>query len=156
MTTIGTTTIWSIASAHVAWAYGGLCATAALGGWLQWRGTAGSRRRSKDPLPDLGAYKLAMLRGGPLLAITTVATQLRQDGLIALGPGDCTLRAIAGPAQAHEPLERELLAALGDRAAMTSRELYEQLVHGNAIRVMTTELTGAALLRAQPEIKRLR
>lgn len=39
---------------------------------------------------------------------------------------------------------------------MTSRELYEQLAHGNAIRVMTTKLTGAGLLRAQPEIKRLR
>lgn len=63
-------TTWGISSALFLEVYVGLCVIAAIAAVLARRDPPGDRIGRNDPLPELGPYKLAMLSGGPQLAIT--------------------------------------------------------------------------------------
>ncbi|HEV7882351.1 MAG TPA: hypothetical protein VGO81_02210, partial [Solirubrobacteraceae bacterium] len=76
---------WGITGPQFLWFYGGLCAVVSAAIWRVRRGVLGAKQHSNDPTPDIGLYKMALLNGGPQLAITTAATKLHQEGVLAEG-----------------------------------------------------------------------
>src|SRR4051795_2310900 len=110
MTRIATT--WGITGPEFLWFYGALCAVAAAAAAFVRRRALGPSAGSKDPTPDLGVYKVAMLNGGPQLAITTAATKLHRDGVLCEGDEPRTHVVEAALAGQADPLERAVYEAV--------------------------------------------
>jgi uncharacterized protein (TIGR04222 family) len=86
---------WGIAGTDFLWGYGALCVVAlATIGWLSlsMRGPRATTDAGVPAEPDL--YALAMLSGGPQLAITSAATQLHRDGHLRPGTVADTLETV--------------------------------------------------------------
>ena len=94
--------------------------------------------------PALDAYELAMLNGGPDLAITTAAAKLHGDGALASNERH-TILAVARPADAND-LEHEVYSAVERTAAYPSEQLRRRLRTARACGVIAARLTDAGLL----------
>jgi hypothetical protein len=94
---------------------------------------------------ELDLYELAMLSGGPDLAIATAAAQLHGDGLLKSW-ADGTLQAVGELAGGAHPLECEVHATVRRERAMTGAALRAELGGRNAIALLTEDLTEAGLL----------
>jgi len=143
---IRTATTWAITSPQFLWGYGVLCLGAAIGVWQQWRRALGPAERGNDPQPDLGVYKLAMLGGGPQLAITTAATKLHRDGLLEAGPFDGTLVVSGELEPGADRLERALFHTIKHDPCLTTATMRAQLEDSEPVRWMREELVDAGLL----------
>lgn len=126
--------------------YGALCVVVAIWGAWELRALLGPRGRDRDPLPDLDAYKLALIGGGPQLAITAAATKLHQDGVVRAAEGNTTLE-VAGRLEAGaDRLEREVFDSISAQPGLDTRTMRAQVADSEPIRWMTSDLTSAGLL----------
>lgn len=153
------TAVWGITDTQFLAGYGVLCLAAVIAMWQGWRHAIGERAGSKDPQPDLGVYKLALLGGGTQLAITTAATQLHRDGRIAAGPVAGTLETRGELELDADALEHEVYEAIRREPRITPREMREQVAGSEAMRALRSELEWFGLLPSQAQtvlVRRLR
>lgn len=144
MTRMATT--WGIGSTQFLWLYGGLCAALAAAIWHVRRRALGGDPAGKDPAPDLGIYKTAMLNGGPQLAITTAATQLHRQGVLAAGVVPRT-HVVAGVLAPHaDRLEGAVFEAVRGEPGISTSDLRGRLAASEPVRRLTDELTECGLL----------
>lgn len=147
---------WGITSAQFLAAYGGLCAITAICVWQRRRRALGSKAHNRDPLPTLGLYQLAMLGGGPQLAITTAATQLHQDGLLQVDAGSGRLRAAGAIDRTADPLEQAVFESVRRDPAISVQTLRDDVADGDGVRSMRTQLTAVGLLVDEQQAGALR
>jgi len=126
--------------------YGALCVVVAI--WAAWqvRALLGPRGRDRDPLPDLDAYKLAMIGGGPQLAITAAAAKLHQDGVVRAAEGNTTLEVAGRLEPGADRLEREVFDSISAQPGLDTSTMRAQVADSEPIRWMTSDLTSAGLL----------
>jgi uncharacterized protein (TIGR04222 family) len=143
---VRTATTWGITGPQFLWGYAALCLSAAIGVWQQWRSALGPKERGNDPQPDLGPYKLAMLSGGPQLAITTAATKLHRDGVLKAGPYDGTLVVSGELEPGADRLERALFDTVKHDPCLTTATMRAELEDSEPVQWMKDELVDAGLL----------
>jgi uncharacterized protein (TIGR04222 family) len=154
MTRIATT--WGISGPQFLWFYAGLCTVVSATIWRVRRRVLGAPQRSNDPTPDIGLYKLAMLNGGPQLAITTAATKLHQQGVLAAGIEPRT-HVVAGSLDPDaEPLERAVLESVRREPAISTELLRLELADSEPIERLASKLRAAGLLLEDDAARRLR
>jgi uncharacterized protein (TIGR04222 family) len=144
---------WGIKSQTFLWLYGGLCVVWGVA-LVWWRSNIlGRDSRSKWRPAD---YELALLSGGPELAVTAAAARLRADG--ALEPGDRrhTLRANLDAPARQDTLEREVLAAATGSPHITFRRLRAEVARGPAVNGMAAHLIKEGLLLSAAQRAQLR
>jgi uncharacterized protein (TIGR04222 family) len=144
---------WGVTAPQFLRLYGGLCALSGLWAWIRWRGAMRPRPSGGTPRP-LDLYDLALLGGGPQLAITTAATRLHRDGILCVGWMQ-TLEVHGEPDPVH-PLERDVLRAVRRDPGLWVSELRAEVGGGDAIRSMTSDLTDAGALLDGTAAARLR
>jgi len=150
---------WGIPDTQFLAGYGVLCLAAVIAIWQGWRLALGAKDRANDPLPDLGVYRLALVGGGPQLAITTAATQLHRDGRIAAGAVAGTLETRGELELDADPLEHEVFEAIRREPRITPRAMREQVTSSEAMRSLTSELRWFGLLPGEGQsalVRRLR
>jgi uncharacterized protein (TIGR04222 family) len=149
-------TTWGITEAQFLWFYASLCAFVAAAIARQWHRALGARTRSKDPTPNLGIYKVAMLNGGAQLAISTALTTLYRDGVVRAGiePGT---HVVGGelPADADR-LERAVFETVRHDQGISTEALRAELAESEPIQWLSTELTEVGLLVEEGTARRLR
>jgi len=91
-----------------------------------WVVLSGGSGQDEDAHVDLDVHELAMLSGGPRLAITVAAAALRRDGLLDAGPGSALTAAGELPAGAHV-IQREVFDAVRRTPQLSGGELRHQL-----------------------------
>jgi uncharacterized protein (TIGR04222 family) len=154
MTRIATT--WGITGPQFLWFYGGLCAVVSAAIWCVRRHVLGAGQRSNDPTPDIGLYKMALLNGGSQLAITTAATKLHQDGVLAEG-GEPRTHVVAGTLDPQaDPLERAVFDSVRVEPGISTELLRYELDDSDPIQIMARELREAGLLLEEDAARRLR
>jgi uncharacterized protein (TIGR04222 family) len=143
---LGTATTWGITGPQFLWGYGAVCLGAALGVWQQWRSALGPKERGNDPRPDLGPYKLAMLSGGPWLAITAAAAKLHRD----------TLEVNGKPEPGVDKLERAVFDTVRYEPGITAAMMRAELEDSEPVRWMRYDLVNAGLMLDESRAARLR
>ncbi len=151
-----TATTWGITGPQFLWGYGALCLGAALGVWQQWRSALGAKEHGNDPLPDLGPYKLAMLSGGPWLAITAAATKLHRDGLLKASSADGTLEVSGRLEPGADRLERAVFDAVKCEPGITAATMRAELEDSESVRWIRYDLVNAGLMLDESRSARLR
>jgi uncharacterized protein (TIGR04222 family) len=94
---LSSATTWGIDGPAFLWGYAGLAAVAGLlAGW-RWRAAMGPEAGTEHA--ELDPTRLALLSGGPQLAVTTVAATLHQAGVLRAGgkPGTLVADGTLGP-----------------------------------------------------------
>ncbi|MEY2515568.1 MAG: hypothetical protein QOJ89_2926 [bacterium] len=135
---------WGISGPSFLWLYAGLCAVTAVAIWLLRRRLLNAG--SGGPAPAaLDVYELAMLNGGPALAITTAAAKLHSDGALGSGADAKTIVAASRRAGATD-LEHEVYSAVERTNGISGRVLRRQLEDCATLREMASRLTDAGLL----------
>lgn len=146
---------WGIGGPQFLIFYAAACVLVAA--WLawEWRRVVGRPDRSSDPRPDLGVYKLAMLSGGPQLAITTVAAKLGQDGYIQGGEEPHTLVAEGRLPAGADALEREVFGTVHRTPGISTAAMRREVAGSEPVKQLKEELTQAGLLIEEAAAKRL-
>lgn len=141
--TLTSAPLWGITGPNFLWAYGAAAVLAAVAvGWRRWVLRAGGDAAAVD---DLGTYELALLSGGPQLAITSAAAQLHEDGLLRIGSDEGTLE-VAGELEPHcDPLERAVFETVARQPGMTSEAMRVEVATGELVSGMTAQLTSDGL-----------
>lgn len=146
---------WGVTGAQFLWFYGGLCAVAGLWVWSRWR-RAMHPRSSGDMTRSPDMYDVAMLNGGPQLAITAAATKLHRDGVLRRGFRRRTLEAVGRVDPRAHPLEHEVFEVVRRQPGMWVAQLHEDLEESEVIASMTSDLASAGLLVDEARASRLR
>ena len=141
---MGETYTWGISGTSFLWLYVGLALVTALAIWLLRRGLLNAGAGTPSPAA-LDVYELALLNGGPVLAITTAAAKLHNEGALGSRAGSKTIFAVARPAAATD-LEHEVYSAVERTNGISGRILRRQLEDCATIRAMASRLTDAGLL----------
>ena len=145
---------WGITGEQFLWGYGTLCALAVLAVWHERRRVLGPAATSRDPQPDLDAYRLALLSGGPDHAITVAAAELMRDGRLR-GDG-VTISANGAPAATADALEREVFEAVRREPGRSIEEVEAHVRDSAAMTAMTEQMTHSGLLVGGSEAARMR
>ena len=153
---LATATTWGITAPQFVAGYALLCAVAAIVARRRWKQAFGTAEGRRDPLPGLGLYSLAMLGGGPQLAITTAAAQLHHEGRLMVDPADGALHAGGELDAAADPLERAVFETIRAEPGITARALRARLADCEALRELAARLTEAGLLVAEQRASALR
>jgi uncharacterized protein (TIGR04222 family) len=135
--------------------YGALCVLVAAWFAWEWRRVVGRPDRRSDPRPDLGVYKLAMLSGGPQLAITTVAAKLGQEGFIQGGDAHRTLVAEGHLPTGADALEREVFGTVHRSPGISTDDMRSEVAGSEPVKHLKEELTQTGLLIEEGAAKRL-
>jgi uncharacterized protein (TIGR04222 family) len=135
---------WGISGPSFLWLYIGLSLVAAIAIWLLRRWLLNTGEGTPAPV-RLDVYELAMLNGGPQLAITTAAAKLHNEGALASGASAKTVVAATRPAHGSD-LEHEVYGAVERTNGMSGRVLRRQLEDCATIRAMSARLVDAGLL----------
>jgi uncharacterized protein (TIGR04222 family) len=152
-----TAATWGLSGPEFLWIYGTAGALTALWARHRWHtATAGPRLRPDEREPHIGLYDLAMLGGGPQLAITSAAAQLHRDGVLEADADTGTLRVTGELDPTADPLEHAIVAVVSQASGLTSTEMRAQVQDSDAIRSMTDHLTRAGLLVDETEAAKLR
>lgn len=141
-----TATTWGITSTQFLAGYGALCVAAAAVIWWQWRGAIGPKQRSSDPLPELGLYELAMLGGGPQLAITSALTKLHRDKQLRVRRRAGTFTVADRLEPTADPVERAVIDAVRLQPGISAGALRSQLARDEALRSIAAQLTQRGLV----------
>jgi uncharacterized protein (TIGR04222 family) len=112
--------------------------------------------RDRTSGSQLNLHKLAMLVGGPQLAITTIAAKLRQEEYLREGDEPRTLVADGPLPAAADPLEREVLGSVHRSPGISAEALRRELADSEPVKRVREELTQAGLLVEESAAKRLR
>ncbi len=140
--------VWGVGDATFLWCYGVLCALSLAGIWLRRRSLSNVRAGAARPL-SCDAYELAMLNGGPQLAITIAAAELHRVGSLARGSSGRLVRVRQRPdpvADGTGELEDEVFDAVLRNPGASARTLRRELDGCAPIRRMSCTLTEAGLL----------
>lgn len=154
MNTISTQATWGIDGPTFLTLYAVLCAAAAIATW-RWR-TAADGPAPTGAEPELGVHELAMLGGGPQLAITSAATQLMRDGVLGRGPSDGTLNVAGELAPDADPLERAVFEAVAREPGPSVAAMRADVLRSDALAAMQAELVAACLLLSPAAASTLR
>jgi len=146
---ISTGTTWGLSGPTFLWLYAGLGVAIAVAIRLQWQRALGPRP-SADSV-DLDAYRLAMINGGPQLAITAAAARLQKDGALHAGSGTRTLAVGGELDEAADGLERAVYTAVEREPDIRTSTLRVELEDSEPIKRLTSRLTDAGLL-VRPEV----
>lgn len=147
---------WGIGDQQFLTFYGALCVLVVARLAWEWRRVIGRRDRSCDPRPQLGLHKLAMLVGGPQLAITTIAAKLRQEEYLRSGDEPRTLVADGQLPAGTDPLEREVLGTVHRSPGISVETLRREVADSEPVKRVQEELAQAGLLVEGSAAKRLR
>jgi uncharacterized protein (TIGR04222 family) len=154
MITTWTQPTWGMSGPEFLWLYGALCVAATI--WVVvWRRAAGGPVPPGAD-PDLGIHELAMLGGGPQLAITSAATQLMRDGALRRGPSDGLLEAAGELPEDADPLERAVFETVARRPGMSVDAMRAEVVKSDVLLTMKAELVAAGLLLSDGAARLLR
>jgi uncharacterized protein (TIGR04222 family) len=157
MTAAWTAETWALSGPDFLWAYAIACGLAALWVWHRWHSAyLATPAALGEGEPEIGLYDLAMLGGGPQLAITSAATQLHRDGVLEIDAADGTLRVTGRLDAGADPLEQAIAAVVSQAPGTTSDEMRAQMRDSGAIRAMADELTAAGLLVDEQRAARVR
>jgi len=151
---LSSATTWGIDGPAFLWGYAGLIAVAGLVAGWQWQKAMGPRERAEHA--DLDPTRLALLNGGPQLAITTVAATLHRDGVLRAGEKPGTLVAAGKLGADAGDLERAVFEAVARNPGMKAAALRREVQRSDAVTTLTTRLTDVGLLIEPRTIKRLR
>ena len=152
--------IWGLSSTTFVWSYAVLCGLALVGVWLRRRYLLGAGAPPAGPRA-FDAYELAMLNGGPQLAITIAASELHRIGSLARGYKGKPVMARRRPDRAADgtgELEEELYDAVLRGRGVPARTLRLELAGCAPLRRIEATLTDAGLLlddRRRTELHRL-
>jgi len=146
--------IWGIADPQFLWGYGTLCTIGAIGVWQERRRVLGPPAAPRDPQPELGAYRLALMSGGPDRAITAAAAQLFGDGRLK-GTGG-RLTTAGKPSAPADPLEREVFETVAREPGLSAEQMRARVREGAAMAAMTEQMTRSGLLLEAAQVRRMR
>jgi len=146
---------WGISDPTFLWIYAGLAATAALLAGLRWQHALGPRTGGTEHA-ELDQTRLALLNGGPQLAITTVAVKLHQDGVLRAGEKPGTLVAAGRLAPGADALESAVLQAVERTPGIKTSALRRDLRDSEAVTSLTARLADVGLLMKHETIMGLR
>lgn len=144
MNTMSTQATWGIDGPTFLALYAALCVAAVVAIW-RWRAAADGPAPTGAE-PELGVHELAMLGGGPQLAITSAATQLMRDGVLGRGPSDGTLDVAGELAPDADPLERAVFEAVAREPGLSVTAMRADVLRSDALAAMQAELVEARLL----------
>jgi uncharacterized protein (TIGR04222 family) len=134
---------WGIKGQSFLVLYGGLCVVcgAVL---MAWRSAIlGKARRVREHPTE---YELAMLNGGPELAVTAAAAKLSGEAVLEPGDGRHTLRVALSADDRADPLERELLDTAARAPDTPFRDVRAAVARGPAAQAMATRLVKRGLM----------
>jgi uncharacterized protein (TIGR04222 family) len=151
-----TATTWGISSAQFLIGYGLLCVAAAAAVWWEWRHALGPQQRGPDALPELGLYELALLGGGPHLAITSALAQLHHDKRLRVRRREGTLKVAEERTPAAEPFERAVYDTVRSEPGISIETLRWTLKDSEALESLSARLTQAGLLVDEEQSARVR
>ena len=140
-------TTWGMSSTEFFLLYVVLCGAVWCANVLTWRWAAG-RASDEVVLRELGLYELAMLNGGPSLAITTAAAALREQELLSESAVGAVLMAAGDTAEHAHPLERAVLDAVRLRPVVTADALARDPACRDATERLADAMTREGLLVA--------
>lgn len=140
-----TATTWAVTSAQFLTGYGLLCLAAAAGIWWKWDRAFGRPARGAEPPPELDVYELALLAGGPQLAITSALAQLHGDDLLRIRRREGTLK-VSGERPPAQPLERAIYHAVRRQPGVGIEALRRELKDGQELEAMSARLVRDGLL----------
>lgn len=146
---IGTGTTWGLSGPTFLWLYAGLCALAAVTVRRQWQRALGPRPSSESA--ELDAYRLAIVNGGPQLAITAAAARLHDTGVLREGDTPHTLVVDGRLDRDADDLERAVFEAVQREPGIETSQLRRELRESAPIEHLTTRLTQVGLL-LKPEV----
>ena len=150
-----TATTWGLGEAPFLYGYGALCLAWALGVWHAWRRALGPRIGRSDPLPDLDPHEVAMLSGGPQLAVTTAAARLHRDGLLKVGPRAGTLETAGDPPPPADPVERAVLETVHATPGIGAEAMRARVARSEPMRALARRLADVGLLMDPARAARL-
>jgi len=145
------TAVWGITDTAFLTCYGVLCLAAVTAIWYGWQSMLGGKGGSNDPWPDLGVYKLALLSGGPQLAITAAAVHLHRAKRIRGDRIAETLETCGELDLDADPLEHEVFEAIRREPHITARAMREQVAASEAMRALQSELTWFGLVPGEAQ-----
>lgn len=143
-----------ITAAQFLWGYGTLCAIGATAVWQERQRVLGPAGSSRDPQPELGAYRLALMSGGPDRAITAAAAQLFRDGRLEGSGG--TLTASGASSTTADPLEHAVFEAVRREPGLSVEAMHARVRDGAAMFALTEQMARSGLLLEPPEARRMR
>ena len=141
---IGTGTTWGLTGPAFLWLYAGLCVAVALAIRWHWQRTLGPRPHAESA--ELDAYRLAMLNGGPQLAITAAATRLHTDGVLCDGDEPRTLVLNGRLHSNADELEWAVFDAVQREPNIRTAALRRELEDSEPVKRLTARLADAGLL----------
>jgi uncharacterized protein (TIGR04222 family) len=135
---------WGISGPTFLWIYAAAFVVSACGAWLRRKSLLNAQDgRAPSGTPDV--YEIAMLNGGPKLAITIATAKLHRLGALVTASGK-KLRAAGRPKSDLAELEHEVFDAVERVPGITARKLEQDLVGGTAIQRLSADLTRSGLL----------
>jgi uncharacterized protein (TIGR04222 family) len=152
--------VWGVGNTTFLWCYGALCALILAGIWLRRMSLLNVRDDTARP-PSCDAYGLAMLNGGPQLAITIAAAELHRVGSLARGSSGKLVKVTQRPdrvADGTGELEDEVFDAVLRNPGVSARTLRRELDGCAPIRRIASTLIQAGLLlddRGRAQLNRL-
>lgn len=141
-----TATTWGITTAQFLTGYGLLCVAAAAVVWWQYSQAIGSKERGSDPPPELGTYELALIGGGPQLAITSALARLHGDKLVRIRRNEGTLKVEGELEPAADPVERAVFQAVRREPGIAIEAMRREVEDSDALASLSVRLDQAGLL----------
>ena len=138
---------WGISSPTFLWLYAVAFVVTACGAWLR-RKRLLNAQDGRAPSQTLDVYELAMLNGGPPLAITIAMAKLHRLGGLVAGSGK-KIRTAGRPKSDSEEitdLDHEVYDVADRSPGITARKLEREVAGGMAIQALQSRLTQAGLL----------
>ncbi len=151
---IGTQTTWGLTGPTFLWMYGALCVAVAAAIAWQWRQALGSKPGVESA--QLDAYRLAMLNGGPQLAITAAATTLHTAGVLRDGDRPRTLVVDGRLDRDADELERAVFDVVWREPEIKTSALRRELERSEPVAGLASRLADVGLLMKPEVIARLR
>ncbi|HEX8158999.1 MAG TPA: TIGR04222 domain-containing membrane protein [Solirubrobacteraceae bacterium] len=108
---------WGISGPDFLWFYAGLCAAVAAGIACAWWLACGAAGDGTATTRELDMFELALLNGGPELAVTTAVTKMLHDGVLRQG-ADGSLVTVLQPGIGACRIEREIFDAVSRSQAI--------------------------------------
>ncbi|MDQ6778374.1 MAG: TIGR04222 domain-containing membrane protein [Actinomycetota bacterium] len=136
---------WGISGSGFLEIYGGLCALWALALWA-WRKDLIAPEGAMAPKRNLGTYELAVLNGGPELAVMAAAARLRAAHVLEPGKERHTLQIKASPSRGADRLEREVFEAVVRQPGIAIKQLRREIGAGPEATAVTRRLVEEGLL----------
>jgi uncharacterized protein (TIGR04222 family) len=137
---------WGISGPDFLWFYAGLSAalSAAIAcAWWLARGAAGDS--TDTTTRELDMFELALLNGGPELAVTTAATKMLHDGVLRRDVDGSLVTALQ-PGIGACRIEREVFDAVGRRQAIHMDDVQDEMAGNDAIRSLRNSLVEEGLM----------